>query len=64
MSRRLPQVKKAGAIDASAIESEEEQAAVARLRKPTIIAVVVIFTLSCIVWPLLTLPAGVFRWTP
>ncbi|BDA49838.1 Urea-proton symporter DUR3 [Coccomyxa sp. Obi] len=53
-------VKKAGAIDASAVESDEEQAAVARLRKPTIIAVIIIFSLACIVWPLLTLPAGVF----
>lgn len=57
----LGQVKKAGAIDASSVESEAEMAAVARMRKPTIIAVSVIFFLSMIVWPLLTLPAGVFR---
>ena len=54
-------MKKAGAIDASSVESEAEMAAVARMRKPTIIAVSVIFFLSMIVWPLLTLPAGVFR---
>ncbi|KAK9904775.1 hypothetical protein WJX75_002276 [Coccomyxa subellipsoidea] len=53
-------VKKAGAIDASSVESEAEMAAVARMRKPTLIAVSVIFFLSMIVWPLLTLPAGVF----
>jgi hypothetical protein len=57
----LGQVKKAGAIDASSVESEAEMAAVARMRKPTLIAVSVIFFLSMIVWPLLTLPAGVFR---
>lgn len=57
-------MKKPGAIDASAVESEEEQASVARLRKPTFIAVTIIFFLSMVVWPLLTLPAGVFRFGP
>ena len=55
------QVKKAGALDASSVESEAEQAEVARIRKPVKIAVAVVFFLAMIVWPLLTLPAGVFR---
>jgi hypothetical protein len=55
------QVKKAGALHASAVESDEEMEEISRIRKPTVIAVIVIFTLSMIVWPLLTLPAGVFR---
>ncbi len=54
-------MKKAGAIDASAVESEAEQEQIAKIRKPTIIAVCIIFFLAMIVWPLLTLPAGVFR---
>lgn len=56
------QVKKAGAIDGSAVESEAEMEEIARIRKPTLIIVAVIFFLSMIVWPLLMLPAGVFRW--
>lgn len=55
------QVKKAGALDASSVESEAEMAQIARIRKPTHIAVAVIFVLSMIVWPLLSLPAGIFR---
>jgi len=34
---------------------------IARIRKPTLIIVAVIFFFSMIVWPLLMLPAGVFR---
>ena len=55
-------VKKAGAADASAVESEAEQAEVARIRLPVKIIVGVIAFLSLIVWPLLTLPAGVYRY--
>ena len=55
------QVKKAGALDASSVESEADQAEVARIRKPVKIIVAVVFFLSMIVWPLLTLPAGIFR---
>ena len=55
------QVKKAGALDASSVESAAEMEEVARVRKPTIIAVIVIFFLAMIVWPLLMLPAGDFR---
>ena len=55
------QVKKAGAIDASAVESEAEMENIRRIRKPTVIAVIVTGFLSCIAWPLLTLPAGDFR---
>lgn len=54
-------MKKAGALDASSVESEAEMEEIRRYRKPTIIAVIVIFCLSMIVWPLLTLPAGDFR---
>lgn len=52
------QVKKQGALDASAVESDAEMEEVARIRKPVKIAVAVIFVLAMIVWPLLTLPAG------
>ena len=55
-------VKKAGALDASAVEDEEEMQSVARVRKPTWIAVGIIIFLGFIVWPLLTLPAGEFRY--
>lgn len=54
-------VKKAGAADASAVESEAQQAEVARIRLPVKIIVSVIAFLALIVWPLLTLPAGVYR---
>ena len=52
------QVKKQGALDASAVESDADMEEVARIRKPVKIAVAVIFVLAMIVWPLLTLPAG------
>ncbi len=54
-------MKKAGALDASSVESVGEMEEVARVRKPTIIAVIVIFFLGMIVWPLLMLPARDFR---
>ena len=57
------QVKKAGALDASAVEDEEEMQSIARIRKPTWIAVGIIIFMGYIVWPLLTLPAGDFRYT-
>ena len=43
------------------MESEAEMAEIARFRKPTVIAVIVIFIAAMIVWPLLMLPAGDFR---
>ena len=55
------QVKKAGALDASSVEDAAEMESVARIRKPTWIAVGVIIFSGFIVWPLLTLPADVFR---
>ena len=55
------QVKKQGALDASAVESDADMEEVARIRKPVKIAVAVIFVLAMIVWPLLTLPAGDMR---
>ena len=58
---RLAQVKKAGALDASSVESEAEMEEIRRFRKPTVIAVIVIFIAAMIVWPLLMLPAGIFR---
>ena len=60
MRSHCKQVKKAGALDASSVESAAEMEEVARVRKPTIIAVIVIFFLAMIVWPLLMLPAGDF----
>ena len=42
------------------MESEAEMAEIARFRKP--IAVIVIFIACMIVWPLLMLPAGDFRY--
>ena len=44
------------------MESEAEMAEIARFRKPTVIAVIVIFIACMIVWPLLMLPAGDFRY--
>lgn len=55
------QVKKAGALDASSVEDAAELESVRRFRKPTWIAVGVILFAGFIVWPLLTLPAGDFR---
>lgn len=55
------QVKKAGALDASAVEDEAEMQSIARIRKPTWIVVGIIIFMGYIVWPLLTLPAGDFR---
>ena len=55
------QVKKAGALDASSVESDAEMEEIRRFRKPTVIAVIVIFIAAMIVWPLLMLPAGDFR---
>ena len=43
------------------MESEAETAEIARFRRPTVIAVIVIFIACMIVWPLLMLPAGDFR---
>ncbi len=56
------QVKKAGALDASAVEDEAERQSIARIRKPTWIVVGILIFLGFIVWPLLTLPAGDFRY--
>ena len=56
------QVKKAGALDASAVEDDAEMASVARIRKPLWITVGIIIFMGFIVWPLLTLPAGDFRY--
>ena len=57
----LAQVKKAGALDASSVESDAEMEEIRRYRRPTVIAVIVIFIAAMIVWPLLMLPAGDFR---
>ena len=56
------QVKKAGALDASAVEDDAEMASVAQIRKPLWITVGIIIFMGFFVWPLLTLPAGDFRY--
>lgn len=43
------------------MESEAEMEEIRRFRRPTVIAVIVIFVAAMIVWPLLMLPAGDFR---
>ena len=55
------QVKKAGALDASSVESAAEQDEVARMRRPIHIAAAVIGFAALGLWPLLTLPARDWR---
>ena len=43
------------------MESEAEMEEIRRFRRPTVIAVIVIFVAAMIVWPLLMLPAGDLR---
>jgi hypothetical protein len=47
-------------VEASKAEAEEEAKRIVRLRKPCWIIVGVGFFLAMFVWPLLTLPAGIF----
>ena len=44
------------------MEDEAERQSIARIRKPTWIVVGILIFLGFIVWPLLTLPAGDFRY--